>query len=52
MIYVLDLNLVLILNLIAKSKVPSSCQPEEPKEISVDIFEYIFASMLKVFLDM
>ena len=29
-----------------------SCQSEEPKNIYVGIFEYILASMLKVFLDM
>ena len=29
-----------------------SCQSEEPKNISVCIFEYVLASMLKVFLDM
>ena len=29
-----------------------SRQSEEPKKISVGIFEYILASMLKVFLNM
>ena len=30
----------------------NSRQSEEPKKISVGIFEYILASMLKVFLNM
>ena len=33
-------------------KLADSKQSEEPKKNSVGIFEYILASMLKVFLDM
>ena len=37
---------------LALVKTSSSRQSEEPKKISVGIFEYILASMLKVFLNM